>query len=160
MAITRSHKRTRVSSPVTHFKRNTSHTSHATVFDQRQASLAGKRKRKDNLTKELAALGVLPKPDKKAYDGPGERGDSIRVTEQGKECTICDETQAEREFPDVTTLYPCDHESRICRTCIARHTETQLSGDGKWRHVQCLECHSKQTKAQIGKLIWKEDFKR
>lgn len=93
MAITRSKQRARASSPKTHLARN--HTSHATVLDPRQSSVAGKRKRNAGLMKELAALGVLPKPEKKPYDGPGERGYSTRVTEQGTECTICAETQAQ-----------------------------------------------------------------
>lgn len=64
------------------------------------------------------------------------------------------------EFPEASTMGPCTHDSVICRTCIARHTETQLSEDGRWRHVQCLQCHARQTKAQICKLIWKNDFQR
>ncbi|KAI4244783.1 MAG: hypothetical protein L6R42_010360 [Xanthoria sp. 1 TBL-2021] len=142
MAITRSNQRARDSSPKTYLVRKTSHTSHATVLDPRQPSVAGKRKRNAGLTKELAALGVLPKPEKKRYDGPGERGYGTGVTEQGAECTICAETQAQHEFPELATLSPCDHEN------------------GKWRRVQCLECHAKQTKAQICKLVWKEDFKK
>ncbi|KAI4238289.1 MAG: hypothetical protein LQ349_001211 [Xanthoria aureola] len=163
MAITRSHQRARAPSPRIHHAPFKSHTSHATVLvlDPRQPSVAGKRKRNAGLTKELAALGILPKPEKKLYDGPGERGNNgIRVTEPGAECTICAETQTQREFPETATLGPCEHASRICRTCIARHTESQLSGDGKWRRVQCLECHVKQTKTQICKIVWKEDFKK
>lgn len=95
MAITRSNQRARDSSPKTYLVRKTSHTSHATVLDPRQPSVAGKRKRNAGLTKELAALGVLPKPEKKPYDGPGERGYSASVIEQGTECTICAETQAQ-----------------------------------------------------------------
>ncbi|KAL8911941.1 MAG: hypothetical protein Q9171_002983 [Xanthocarpia ochracea] len=153
MAVTRNTPRVRVSSPRNQLARSTvkSATSHS--------SATHKQKRKGGLTKELAALGIIPKPEKKAYDGPGERGDSARLTAQGTECSICAETQAQREFPEAATLNPCEHESRICRTCVARHTETQLFRDGKWRHVQCLECHAKQTKAQICKLVWKEDFK-
>ncbi|CAL8576033.1 hypothetical protein XPA_001925 [Xanthoria parietina] len=160
MAITRSHQRARASDPRTHHAPLKSHTSHATVSDPRQPSVAGKRKRNAGLTKELAALGLLPKPEKKLYDGPGERGTGMRVTNQGTECTICAETQTPREFPEIATLGLCNHASRICRTCIARHTESQLSGDGKWRRVQCLDCRAKQSKAQICKLVWKEDFKK
>ncbi len=93
MAITRSHQRARASDPRTHHASLKSHTSHATVSDPRQPSVAGKRKRNAGLTKELAALGLLPKPEKKLYDGPGERGTGMRVTNQGTECTICAETQ-------------------------------------------------------------------
>lgn len=75
----------------------------------------------------------------------------------------CDSDKAKpirREFPEIATLGLCNHASGICRTCIARHTESQLSGDGKWRRVQCLDCRAKQSKAQICKLVWKEDFKK
>ncbi|CAO1600168.1 hypothetical protein XANCAGTX0491_003871 [Xanthoria calcicola] len=96
MAITRSHQRARAPSPRIHHGSLTSPTGHATVFDPRQPPIAGKRKRNAGLTKELAALGILPKPEKKLYDGPGERGNNgIRVTEPGAECTICAETQTQ-----------------------------------------------------------------
>ncbi|KAL8675471.1 MAG: hypothetical protein Q9168_000172 [Polycauliona sp. 1 TL-2023] len=159
MAITRSHKPTRASSPKFNHTHVPSHKPLPNSLGPHQRPGATKLKRKNGLTKELTALGIVPKPEKKAYDGPGERGDVSRFTGQGTECTICAESQAQREFPETAILSPCDHPSTICRTCIARHTETQLAGDGKWRNVQCLQCHTKQTKAQICKLVWKEDFK-
>ncbi|KAI4117580.1 MAG: hypothetical protein LQ345_002211 [Seirophora villosa] len=41
-----------------------------------------------------------------------------------------------------------------------RHTENQLSIDGKWHRVACLACRAHVSKAQLRKLVWKEDFKR
>lgn len=92
MAITRSNRCTRASSPKTHLIGN-SHKNHTSSADPHQLPVANGQKRKIALTKELAALGVLPKPDRKQYDGPGERGDGSRFTEQGTECMICAETQ-------------------------------------------------------------------
>ncbi|KAL8790192.1 MAG: hypothetical protein Q9213_000723 [Squamulea squamosa] len=160
MAVTRSNPRPRASSPRAKSLRNTHNTSQASTSAPRQSSAAYKQKRKGGLTKEIAALGVIPKPKKKEYEGPGNRGNGTRFADDGKECSICAEVQALREFPETESLSPCDHESKICRTCIARHTETQLSGDGKWRQVWCLDCHARQSKAQIRKLVWQEDFKK
>ena len=94
MAITRSNRCTRTSSPKAHLVGNF-HKSHASPADSHQLPVANGQKRKIALSKELAALGVLPKPDKKQYDGPGERGAGSRFTEQGTQCMICAETQTQ-----------------------------------------------------------------
>ncbi|KAL8995419.1 MAG: hypothetical protein Q9169_004831 [Polycauliona sp. 2 TL-2023] len=156
MAITRSDKRTRVSGPKSN---QTQLALHKSLANAPEPLPVVSKQRKNGLIKELTALGIVPKPKKKVYDGPGERGKGTRVSLEGIECIICAEPQPQCEFPEAASLSPCNHPSRTCRTCIARHTKIQLSGDGKWHNVQCLECHSKQTKAHICKLVWKEDFK-
>lgn len=136
---------------------------------------------KSGLTKELVALGAIPKPQlpKHKDEGPGYQGPESRISRTGPECSICAETQqpyvypsfshpkscteefGRRQFPAPESLpSQCTHESNICRTCIARHTENQLSIDGKWHRVACLACRAHVGKAQLRKLVWKEDFKR
>ncbi|KAL8892617.1 MAG: hypothetical protein Q9215_000496 [Flavoplaca cf. flavocitrina] len=106
MAITRSKRYTRASSPKTHLIGNLD-KSHANPAGPHQLPVANGKKRKIALSNELAALGVFPKPDKKQYDGPGERGTGSRFTEEGTQCMICAETQTQQEFPEASTMGPC-----------------------------------------------------
>ncbi|KAL8760736.1 MAG: hypothetical protein Q9184_003094 [Pyrenodesmia sp. 2 TL-2023] len=133
MAITRQARKARGSSP----------NARATRVPPSRAATA--HNRKGGLTKELVALGVLPtfQKAKEIYQGPGYQSNAPSLGEKSTECAICAEMQDQSQFPETT-----------------RHTETQLSGDGKWRHVQCVECEVKLSKAQIGRLVWREDFKR
>ncbi|KAI4265971.1 MAG: hypothetical protein L6R38_009047 [Xanthoria sp. 2 TBL-2021] len=108
---------------------------------------------RDQFHKVVRPVGVT-KPKRKA------RSSGFSKSREGYNGPGYQEVRGRRQFPEDQSLKGCNHESNICRICIARHTETQLAVDGKWRRVNCLQCQTKLSKDQVCKLIWRDDFER
>ncbi|KAG6990997.1 hypothetical protein G7Y79_00059g091820 [Physcia stellaris] len=98
---------------------------------------------------------------KNVYRGPGyQKKGASRTAKKGMECLICAEPQKDNQFPTPEQMDGCSHESNVCRSCIARHVETQIPANGKWQGVQCLDCQASLNKRQISNLVWMDEYER
>jgi hypothetical protein len=74
-----------------------------------------------------------------------------------RECTICSENLMDFRFPDRNVTVTCQHEQKVCLSCVSREIRRNLDNNS-WTEARCVTCQGLLSSDDIAEFAFAEDF--